>query len=106
MSENNIQRRDVLRTVGAASTFGVVGTVQAAQSDEGSVRLVEMGLKYNLPEGYNYQRVHVEGKSTYHVSGDSVVVDSLAPDEVRDTFVDNDVVVNGMTRRVSPPRAG
>lgn len=102
MSENNIQRRDVLKTVGAASAFGVVGTVQGAQSDEGSIRLVEMGVEYDLPGSYNYQRVHVEGKSPYRLDGDSVIVDSIVPDEVRDAFVNNDVVVNGLDQTAIP----
>lgn len=102
MSENNIQRRDVLKTVGAASALGVVGTVQAAKSDEGSVRLVELGIEYDLPGGHNYQRVHIEGKSPYHVDSDSVVLSSVAPDEVRDTFANNDVVVNGVDATTIP----
>jgi hypothetical protein len=96
MSENNIQRRDVLKTVGAASALGVVGTAQGTKSDEGSVRLVELGIEYDLPGGHNYQRVHVEGNPLYRVDGDRVVLDSLASGEVRDTFANNDVVVNGV----------
>lgn len=103
MSENHIQRRDVLKTVGTASTLGVVGTVHAARSNEGAVRLVEMGMKYDLPDGYNYQRVHVEGKSPYHVDGNSVIVDSVAPNEVQNAFIDNDVVVNGVGRASLAP---
>lgn len=102
MSENNIQRRDVLKTVGAASAFGVFGTVRGAKSDEGSVRLVELGIEYDLPRGHNYQRVHIEGKSLYSVDGDSVVLSLVAPDEVRDTFANNDVVVNGVDATTIP----
>lgn len=106
MSENNIQRRDILKTVGAASAFGVVGTVRGAQADKGSVRLVELGITYDLPQGYKYQRVHVEGKSLYQVDGDTVTLDSLASEEVRSAFVGNDVVVNGVGRTTLPSDTG
>lgn len=102
MPGNNIKRRDVLKTVGAASALGVFGTVQGAKSDEGSVRLVELGIEYDLPGGHNYQRVHIEGKSPYRVDSDSVVLSSVAPSEVRGTFANNDVVVNGVDATTIP----
>lgn len=104
MTEHNIQRRDVLKAVSTASAFGTVGTVQGSKARKGSIRLAEIGIEYNLPEGYNYQRVHVEGKSPYYIDGDTVTLSSVVPDKIRDTFVGNDVVVNGVDWTTIPSK--
>lgn len=104
MKGDNIQRCDVLKTVGTASAFGMVGTASGIGSGEGSVRLVEMGIEYDLPEGYNYQRVHVEGISPYNVRNDNVVLTSVAPEKVRETFAGNNVVVNGVDQTTIPSK--
>lgn len=106
MTENNIQRRDVLKAVGTVSAFGAVGTVRGAQAGESNVRLVEMGVEYNLPSGYNYQRVHTEGLPSYRIDGAALILNPLADADVRNTFVNNDVVINGVGQITGPSQTG
>lgn len=105
MKGNNLKRRDVLKTVGTTSVFGVVGATQRTTADKGSIRLVETGLKYDLPTGYNYQQMFVESKSLYDIEDGVAFLSSTTPDEVRETFINNDTIVNGIDNTAVPQKS-
>jgi len=104
MKNNKINRRKLLKTTGAVSGFVFAGSVRATKTDYGAVRLVEVGVEYDLPERDDYQRTNVDGDPRYFVdpSQDRIVLTPSLPDHVERVFEVNDHVIGGIGVNSAP----
>lgn len=65
MSDDPTRRR-LLRSAALAGSVAAVGPTVAGD-DGRSVRLVEAGIRYDVPDGEEYDRVHVDARPQYTV---------------------------------------
>lgn len=106
MSEH-INRRDVLKAAGTASSIAFVNTISATPTDFGPVRLVEVGIEYDLADENPpdpYRRNHVDGCPVYFLDGGRMVLSGGISEDATSLIADNDVIVGTKTVN-SPPTA-
>lgn len=104
MNESNIDRRTVLKSVAFAGSVGSPGLVTGDLIDRGSVRLLEAGVVYDVPDDHSYAGYRTDGRPSYAVDahGDRVLLSPLTDVTVRRTLLDNSAVVNA-SKVTSPP---
>lgn len=80
-------RRDVLRRTAAATTVGAATSTQVSAEPDGRLRVVEAGLRYDVPDEPSLQTGHVDSRPPYTVNaaGDQILVD----DDVRSEFTED-----------------
>lgn len=101
MKGDTINRRDVLKSMGAGMTVATTGgqIVTAEETDYGPIRLVEAAIRYQLAEDHNYSGAHPNGDPLYHVNEDEIII--TAPQEkFEQVFKQHDRLVG--TDRVHP----
>lgn len=96
----NVKRRDVLRSAGIAgvgtTAIGSFDLADATPTGFDPVRLVDVGIEYDLPEGPQYFGTNVSGDSLYTVDDDEVVIHRHVPEGVVSTFEDNGLLFGGV----------
>lgn len=92
----NFKRRDVLRSAGIAGvgTTAVSGFSLSDATPTGfdPVRLVDVGLAYELPEGPQYFATNESGDSLYSVIDGEAVIHPYVPEEVVTAFEKNSLL--------------
>lgn len=103
---DSVNRRDVLKAAGATGSLVLAGTVQATNTGYGPVRLVEVGLEYDLPDGHSYHGTNIDGHPGYVVDERErrVVLPPNRPDTTDATFAGADAVVGTDAVRSAPVR--
>lgn len=94
MRDSTIDRRTVLKSVGVAGALTGPQVVRASVDERDTVRLVEAGVVFDVPDGHPYLRFTTDGRPTYGVDRDRVLLSALVDRSVRRTVLDNDVLVN------------
>lgn len=80
-------RRTVLKTVGAAGVVGGMGSVVTAESGGDPTRLIEVGVRYDVPEDDSYETVRPDSRPPYTVDrqrNSLIVLDTASPSTRRD----------------------
>lgn len=98
MEDHQINRRKLLKAAGTAGGLALAGNVQAVTTDHGPVRLVEVGIEYDLPERDDYRRTNIDGNPGYFVdsSQERIVLTTPLPDNVERVFQANEHVVGSV----------
>ncbi len=100
-----INRRDLLRmTTGVATAPGVANAVNTEELDGDPVRLIEMGIEYELEGEGPFWGTHVGGDPKYFLDEDRVVIPPSLPDEVERRFVKEDGLVGAQDVHTLPVR--
>ena len=92
-----LTRREALKAIGVAGSLTTTGVLTDQQTPYGTVRLIEAGIEYDLPNGYNYNTYHLDGQPMYHVGADGtrLFLTRSAPASVRRLFAKSDVITSG-----------
>lgn len=64
---DNPSRRQVLRGVSSAGALAVFGTAGASAAGDPSLRVVEAGIRYDVPDRDDLERYHVDSRPQYTV---------------------------------------
>lgn len=107
MEKFKINRRNVLKTVGVTSGLAIAGNVQATKTNLGPIRLVEVGVKYDLQDRNDYRRTNVDGDPQYFVDSQKrIVLRTPLPDSTKDIFKNNRHVVGSFEINSMPADIG
>lgn len=113
---NQINRRDLMKAAGAASSISLVGNVQARKPKKGPVQLVEVGenpvrfvevgIEYELQDDHNYQRTNVDGHMgyTYDSNEERVILRHYSPGRAKKVFKNNRRVIGTLGVQPAPGR--
>lgn len=100
MAKSNISRREVVKVLGASGTLSTVGAGMAIAETGDEVRLLEVGLKYSLPDREDYHKYFTEGTSKYSVNPrkETVTLFRTLRSETRSRIKESSVVVAGQDK--------
>lgn len=105
MSENQSNRRDVLKTIGVASSLGVVGSIPVNAEKMGTVHLLEAKIVYDIPETDDYLGGHFNMLAPYKIDGKSerLFITDVATSNEERVLLKRDEVVNHVDQQLTAP---
>lgn len=100
-----INRREILKLIGASGSIAITGTATASKIDTEPIRLVEVGLRYQLQEEHSYVGAHSEGLPGYYVDEETKRL-LLTPTigDARSVFEETELVVAAPDPGATPHR--
>lgn len=104
MARTTPNRRDVLKTVGAAGSLGVVGIATGSGNELGSVRFIEAGLVHDLPDSHPYHGFGRDGLKAYRIDPTEgiLTIRRETPEAARKLFEEGKAVVAGRKLQSAP----
>lgn len=104
MTSPDINRRDLMKSVGVSS-LAATGVVQGFRREElGKARIIETGIVYAIPERDDYHEVHLDERYQYYVHPETHEVNVFkVPNLSKKALVDDDIVVNGDEMAATAP---
>lgn len=108
MTGKTPKRRDVLKAAGTVGSVGVVGLASGSQVEYGSVRFIEAGLWYDLPDEHPYYELGIDSLKPYRLDKNNEKLALLpeAPDVVHRLVAEHDTIIAGTVMRAGPAVIG
>jgi hypothetical protein len=103
---DNFNRRGVLKAAGVTGSLVLTGNVQATDTGYGPVRLVEVGIEYDVENRGTYHTSNIDGNPGYFVDSqrEAVVLYTPVLEDVARAFEAEDTVIGALDVVSTPAR--